>query len=53
MISSSNVEVDTNLKRWKAEGKAEYFAIANPQVKQDMDPFHRDLLTDEAGQSNT
>ena len=50
MTATSNVVVDTKVKTaGTGQGQAEYFAIANPQVKQDLDPFHRDLLTDEAG----
>ena len=50
MISSSLVEVDTTLPEDAGRGIAEYYAIANPQVKEDMEPFHRDLLVDESGQ---
>ena len=50
MISSSLVEVDTTLPEGAGRGVAEYYAIANPQVKEDMEPFHRDLLVDESGQ---
>ena len=50
MISSSLVEVDTTLPEGAGRGVAEYYATANPQVKEDMEPFHRDLLVDESGQ---
>ena len=50
MISSSIVEVDTSLPEGGGKGVAEYYAVANPQVKEDMEPFHRDLLVDDSGQ---
>ena len=50
MISSSIVEVDTTLPEGGGRGIAEYYAVANPQVKEDMEPFHRDLLVDDEGQ---
>ena len=48
MTATSNVVADTKARLARERG-GRIFCDCQSQVKQDLDPFHRDLLTDEAG----